>query len=297
MAASPSLFSATFLVDQAPTRKARSARSRTSTDLLIERAGDRRLRPAALRSPGSGEYATRQDRRPSLRRAHRRGVVVRGQFPTPRPPRQGTARAACPVRHRRPRRTRRYLSLLALLTQSALRPVPHSSGQAAQINGQRLPGCPRRRRLDEAIRLGRLHATHSSRSRAPLRELKSSGRHSTCRGRQVRVNRAGTSTEQTLASAPRGRERRVRDGTAVPGHRGPRGFNGLPGYDYRITASARLQPWRGASWPPGEPGRRELWMCRDGHHHDNEQYVPGSEGCEAGTSHPGVTLPTSSLCF
>jgi hypothetical protein len=53
-------------------------------------------------------------------RAHRRGVVVRGQFPTPRPPRQGTARAACPVRHRRPRRTRRYLSLLALLTQSAL---------------------------------------------------------------------------------------------------------------------------------------------------------------------------------
>jgi hypothetical protein len=37
MAASPSLFSATFLVDQARTRKARSARSRTSTDLLIER--------------------------------------------------------------------------------------------------------------------------------------------------------------------------------------------------------------------------------------------------------------------
>ena len=37
MAASPSLFSATFLVDQAPTCKARFARSRTSTDLLIER--------------------------------------------------------------------------------------------------------------------------------------------------------------------------------------------------------------------------------------------------------------------
>ena len=44
------------------------------------------------------------------------------------------------------------------------------------------------------------------------------------------------------------------------------------------------------------PGRRELRMCLDGHHHDNEQHALGSEGCEPGTSHSGVTLPTSSLC-
>jgi hypothetical protein len=41
----------------------------------------------------------------------------------------------------------------------------------------------------------------------------------------------------------------------------------------------------------------ELRMCHDGHHRDNEQPVLSSEGCEAGTSHTGVSFPTSSLCF
>jgi hypothetical protein len=41
----------------------------------------------------------------------------------------------------------------------------------------------------------------------------------------------------------------------------------------------------------------ELRMCHDGHHRDNEQHVLRSEGWEAGTSHTGVSFPTSSLCF
>lgn len=58
MAASLSLFLAIFLVDQAPTLKARCASSRVSTYPLIERAGDRWWRPAAARSRGIGECAT-----------------------------------------------------------------------------------------------------------------------------------------------------------------------------------------------------------------------------------------------
>ena len=57
MAASPSLFLATFLVDQARTRKARSARSRTSTNLLIHGLVIVGGAPRRCALAGSGEYA------------------------------------------------------------------------------------------------------------------------------------------------------------------------------------------------------------------------------------------------
>jgi hypothetical protein len=79
MAASPSLFLATFLVDQARTRKARSARSRTSTNLLIHGLVIVGGAPRRCALAGSGEYAHLGRAVGRHCRAYRRGVVVRGQ--------------------------------------------------------------------------------------------------------------------------------------------------------------------------------------------------------------------------
>jgi hypothetical protein len=296
MAASPSLFLATFLVDQAPTRKARCARSETSTNLLNGLVIVGRV-PQRCAPAGYGEYPTRQGRRPSAPHAHRRGVVVRGSVCDP---------ATTATRHcsswlsssAQAASTHSSLpQLLALLTRSALRPVAHDSGQSAQINRQRLPRCHRRRRLDEATRLGRTPPNAIPRAAGHPCGSSPPGSTSTCRAASSpRQPRGHIDRTDTDVRAPRSR-------TSVPGWT----RSSWPPRPPRVHRAAGLRlPSHALGSASALAGRLvaaavnlsgELRMCHDGHHRDNEQPVLSSEGCEAGTSHTGVSFPTSSLCF
>jgi hypothetical protein len=160
------------------------------------------------------------------------------------------------------------------------------------------PGCHRRRRLDEATRLGRTPPNAIPRAAGHPCGSSPPGQHLELPGDvKVRVNRAGfIDRTDTDVRAPRSR-------TSVPGWT----RSSWPPRPPRVQRAAGLRlPSHALGSASALAGRLvaaavnlsgELRMCHDGHHRDNEQPVLSSEGCEAGTSHTGVSFPTSSLCF